>query len=113
MFFLHLKIWEVFEYAEFLILHNPDDWNGFGRAAQALIALRRFEEAEVKIQAGLQALPKQLNLLIIATDICRSCKNYEKFLEYAEFLILHHPDDCNGYGRAAQALIAYDSKRQK
>ena len=72
------------EYAEFLIVHHPDDWNGYGRAAQALIALRRFEEAEVKIQEGLQAIPNQANLLISATDVFRARKDYVRSLKYAE-----------------------------
>ena len=94
------------EYAELLITHHSDNWNGYGRAAQDLITLNRFEEAQRKIQTGLAKIPNQVKLLTIATDIYRASGDREKSLEYAELLITNHPDNWNGYGRAAQDLIA-------
>ena len=93
------------EYAELLIAHHPDNWNGYGRAAQDLITLNRFEEAQVQIQAGLKKIPNQVKLLTIATDVYRASSDREKSLEYAELLITQHPDNWNRYGRAAQDLI--------
>ena len=57
------------EYSELLITHHPDNWNGYGRAAQDLFALKRFEEAQEKIQAGLEKIPNQVNLLKISEKI--------------------------------------------
>ncbi|QNI87351.1 lipopolysaccharide assembly protein LapB [Synechococcus sp. ROS8604] len=94
------------EYSELLITHHPDNWNGYGRAAQELVALKRFEEAQKQIQSGLEKLPNQVNLLTIATDVFRASNDREKSLEYSELLITHHPDNWNGYGRAAQDLVA-------
>ena len=92
------------EYAELLITHHPKNWNGYGLAAQDLIALKRFDQAQERIQAGLEKIPNQLNLLTIATDVYRASGDREKSLEYAELLITHHPDNWIGYGRAAQDL---------
>ena len=89
------------EYSELLITHHPDNWNGYGRAAQDLVALKRFEEAQEKVQAGLEKFPNQVNLLIIATDVYRASGDREKSLEYSELLITQHPDNWNGYGPAA------------
>jgi predicted Zn-dependent protease len=95
------------EYAESIIFHFPNDyWNGFCRAALDLIALKRFDEAQARIQEGLSKIPNQINLLHIANDVYRASGNREKSLEYAESLILHHPSDWSGYGRSAQDLAA-------
>ena len=50
------------EYSEFLITHHPSNWNGYRRAAQDLIALKRFKEAQKQIQIGLEKIPNQINL---------------------------------------------------
>ena len=95
-----------FEFSQQLISHHPENWNGYGRAAQDLVALKRFDEAQHQIQQGLEKLPNQVNLLTIATDIYRASGNSEKSLEFSQQLISHHPENWNGYGRAAQDLVA-------
>lgn len=94
------------EYAELLTIHHPNRWQGYGRAAQDLVSLKRFEQARDMIQAGLEKHPNQLKLLAIATDVYRASGDREKSLEYTELLITHHPDNWSGYGRAAQDLVA-------
>ncbi len=93
------------KYSELLITHHPENWNGYARAAQDLIFLKRFDEALSKLIAGLEKFPNHLNLLIIATDVHRASGNREKSLGYSELLITHHPENWNGYARAAQDLI--------
>ena len=94
------------DYAELLSAHYPDNWNGYGRAAQDLVAMSRFDEAKVKIEEGLQRIPNQLQILTIATDVYRASDEREKSLGYAELLSTHYPDNWNGYARAAQDLVA-------
>ncbi len=104
------------EYANRLIIHHPNDWNGYTRSAQDLAALKRFDEAQAKVQEGLSKIPNQINLLHIANDVYRASGNREKSLEYAESLILHHPNDWSGYARSAQDLAAlkrFDEARVK
>ena len=67
---------------------------------------KRFPKARQAVKSGLKNFPKQIDLLIIATDIFRASGDREKSLEYSEMLITHHPDNWNGYGRASQDLIA-------
>jgi tetratricopeptide (TPR) repeat protein len=93
------------EYAERLIIHHPGDWNGYGKSAQDLMALKRFDEAQAKIKEGLEKMPNQIRLLVIASDIYRALGNREKSLEYSERLIAHHPGDWNGYAKSAQDLL--------
>ena len=69
------------EYSELLITHHPDNWKGYGRAAQNLVALKRFKEAQEKIQAGLKRIPNQVKLFTIATDV------YTVHLEIRENLL--------------------------
>jgi hypothetical protein len=60
------------DYANSLILYHPSVWNGYGRSAQDLVALKRFDEAQARIQEGLNKLPSQINLLQIANDIAKA-----------------------------------------
>ena len=94
------------KYAKLLIAYHPDIRDGYERAAQDLVALSRFEDAQAIIQAGLEVIANDFSLLILAIDIYHACKDHEKSLEFAELLIIHHPGDCNGYGRATQELVA-------
>ena len=97
---------KALECAQLLIIHHSDDWNGYYRAAQDLLALKRFDGAQVTIQEGLGKIGNQFQLLLLATDVFRASSNHEKALECAQLLIFHHPDDWNGYYRAAQDLLA-------
>jgi tetratricopeptide (TPR) repeat protein len=70
------------------------------------LALKRFDGAQVTIQEGLGKIGNQFQLLLLATDVFRASSNHEKSLECAQLIIFHHPDDWNGYYRAAQDLLA-------
>ena len=94
------------DYAKILISHHPSKWEGYGLAARYLIALKRLDESQEHIKAGLQRFPNQLNLLIIATDVFRSASDYRKSLECANLMIKNHPNLLEGYLRKAQDLIA-------
>jgi tetratricopeptide (TPR) repeat protein len=93
------------KYAELIITKYPDNESGYIRSAEDLIHLKRFTEAQKRIQSGLNNLPNQLNLLIIANHAYRASGDHEKSLAYAKHLISHHPGNENGYIRAAEDLI--------
>ena len=104
------------EYALGLIFHHPDNWKGYARATQDLIALKRFDEARNKIQDGLDRFPGQANILIVANDVYRAIGDHNKSLDFALGLIYHHPGNWMGYARATQDLIAlkrFDEARVK
>ena len=94
------------EYAELLITHYPENWLGYARASQDLISIKRFEEAQIKVNEGLKRIPNHLNLLTIATDVYRAIGNREKSLEYSELLITHYPENWLGYARASQDKLS-------
>ena len=94
------------EYAELLITHHPDDWNGYGRSAKDFLILKHFEKAQLRIEEGLERFPNQLDLLIFAVDVFRASGNCPKALEYGKLLINHHPDNWIGYERYTNDLIA-------
>ena len=94
------------EYSQNLIMYHPSDWRGYGRAAQDLVALERFEEAKAIVNLGLEKIPDQVNLLTIASDVYRASGDHEISLWHAELLITHHPNNWIGYERAAQGLVA-------
>jgi tetratricopeptide (TPR) repeat protein len=96
------------EYAQLLIKHHPSSWNGYARAAQDLVSLQRLDEAQSQINAGLEALPNQLNLLFTATDVYRDSSDLSKSLEYSQALIRHHPSNWKGYTKAITNLIILD-----
>ena len=93
------------QYSLNLIIYHPNDWRGYGRAAQDLVALERFEEAQAIINLGLEKIPNQVDLLTIAIDVYRASGDHEISLEYAELLITSHPNNWIGYERAAQGLV--------
>ena len=72
------------EYAELLIAHHPGRWIGYGHAAKQLAGLKRFREAQERIESGLEKNPNHSKLLAIAADIYCSSGNKEKSLEYAQ-----------------------------
>ena len=92
------------KYAKHLIVCHPQHWNGYARAAQDLIALRRFEKAKNQIIDGLERIPNHFRLLVIAIEAFRASGHREQSLEYAKLLITYHPQRWQGYGRAAQDL---------
>jgi predicted Zn-dependent protease len=57
------------DFAQGLIYHYPENWIGYGRAAQDLVALKRHDEAQTIIQKGLDKFPNQVNILSIANDV--------------------------------------------
>ena len=99
------NLYKSLEYSELIITHHPDNWKGYGRAAQDLLALKRYKEAQDKVQNGLDKNPNQINLLSIASDIYSALGDHKKSLENIELLVRHHPDNWIGYYRAAQGLI--------
>ena len=82
------------------------DWKTFADKIKKLLKSKDLSAAKEELAIGLEKLPNQVNLLTIATDVFRASNDREKSLEYAELLITHHPDNWNGYGRAAQELVA-------
>lgn len=92
------------KYAKHLIACHPRHWSGYARAAQDLIALRRFEKAKNQIIDGLERIPNHFHLLMIAIEAFRASGHREQSLEYAKLLITYHPQRWQGYGRAAQDL---------
>ena len=93
------------ELANRLTTHHPERWVGYELEAQLLIKLNRPEDACHKIKNGLEKFPSQMNLLATANRAHQALGRFEKSLEYAEQLIIHHPGTWLGYGRAAQDLI--------
>ena len=73
---------------------------------QSLIPLNQFEEAALHLKEGLGKFPNQLSLLVIANEVHRAIGNRELSLEHALKLASNHPNDWNGFGRAAEDLLA-------
>ena len=97
---------ESLSHSNQLIQHHPESWEGYARAAQDLASLRRLKKARRMVDRGLKAAPYQAQLLNIASDIYRASGNHKKSLRYASLLIYHHPDNWEGYARAAQDLAS-------
>ena len=70
------------------------------------MALKRYKEAQDKIQAALEKKPNQANILTIAADVYRATGDYKKSLNILELLITRHPDNWKGYTRAAIADLS-------
>ena len=96
---------KALEYADLLIIHHPEQWIGYGFAAEELLTLQRFEEAQTKVHAGLEKFPNEVYFLTIANHAYRASGDRKKSLAYANLLIKHHPDLTSGYILSAQDSI--------
>lgn len=94
------------KFAQQIISRYPRKSQGYKLAAQDLLSLKRFDEAQNQINAGLEIHPRQFNLLLIAANIYRVKGEHKKSLEYARLLINHHPDEWKGHAITAQGLVA-------
>ena len=81
-------------------------WKEYASKTRTSLKSQNLLQAKQEIQYALEIYPNHLNLLTIAIDVYRASDEREKSLEYAELLITHHPDQWQGYGRAAQDLVA-------
>jgi len=97
---------ESLKYAQELIVYHPEKLQGYELAAVNLVALKRFDEAQVTIQEGLEKFPNQFKLLMLANNIFRKSGNNKKSLKYAQDLIAFHPGRWQGYAYAAMDLVA-------
>jgi tetratricopeptide (TPR) repeat protein len=97
---------ESLKYAQDLIAYHPEKLQGYELAAVNLLALKRFDEAQAKIQEGLNKFPNQFKLLILANNIFRKSGNHKESLKYAQYLIVFHTDKWQGYSCAAIDLVA-------
>ena len=93
-------------FANLLTKYHPELTSGYILSAQDSVALQCFEEAQNTIQAGLERIPNNVDLLEVAIDISRTSNDHEKAIQYAELLITHHTDQWKGYAFAAEDLIA-------
>ncbi len=92
-------------YAQKLIEHHPERWNGYERGARSLLRLVRPEEAKAIAEEGLRRCAEQFHLLCVAADTCRAAGNHDAALDHASKLMREHPDRFNGYVYTAQSLI--------
>ena len=94
-----------------IITPSPEtmtNWKVFVDKTRLLFNSKKFTDAGIAVEAGLEKYPNQARLLTLASDVYRAWGDCEKSLYYAELLITHHPAKWNGYGRTAQALIAFE-----
>ena len=75
------------------------DCKDFENRIKNFLKVKKFLEAEQKIQAGLDKFPNQLNLLVIATEVYRALGDSKKSLSYSEILLIHYPGNPIGYIR--------------
>lgn len=92
-------------YAELLIKHEPDNWDGYYRAAQVCRELKNHSEATARIREGLLKNPNDIHLLTLAHDHEYEHNNHEKALKYAKYLIDKHPLSWKGYVRSAKDFV--------
>ena len=91
-----------------LIKNHSERWQGYGFSAEAYIALKLYDDAERCIERGLNKWPSSLRLLIIANDIYRASRDYEKGLQYSKSLIAYFPGKWYGYGLSSQNFVSLD-----
>jgi len=71
------------KYAKLIIKHHPQKWKGYGRGAQDLILLRRYNQAQKIIKQGLENCPDEPNLSKIAAHVYFVSGKFEKSIKHA------------------------------
>ena len=92
-------------YAQVLMAARPDRREASARAAQALIALRRMDEAEGLVHTTVARYPDWTRMQILASDLERLKGSREASLGHGSALIALQPDRPEGYCRATQDLL--------
>ena len=95
--------------ANHLIAQYPEQWHGYARAAQDLIATQDLSQARVRIEQGLEVCPLQKQLLLMGSDIYRALNDRTASLMCADRLMAQYPQDAHGYERAVQDLVVAQS----
>ena len=75
-------------------------------STKALLRNQKYNEALRNLQNELDKQPNQIDLLSLASDICRASGDYVRALDYAQRLVAHHPHDWSGYLRQAQDKLS-------
>ena len=75
-------------------------------SVKALLRNQKYDEASRNLQSELVKQPNQIDLLNLASDICRASGDYSRALNYAQRLVVHHPHDWSGYLRQAQDRLS-------
>ena len=91
--------------AKQLITHHPSNPHGYSRHAQALLKQKRPSEAQQIAIDGLKEVPKNQQLLALASESCQALRRWDDSLILANQLIEFHPNLHLGYLRAAQNLL--------
>ncbi len=91
--------------AKQLITHHPSNPHGYSRHAQALLKQKRPSEAQQIAIDGLKEVPKNQQLLALASESCQALRRWDESLILANQLIEFHPNLHLGYLRAAQNLL--------
>ncbi len=102
----------AFEVAALLAQHHPDQIDGHLRAAQDLMALKEFDRARAFLDQALAVEPDHLNVVRTANDFFRATGDRQSAFEMAQRLIDKHPDQPDGYTRAALDLVALKDIKQ-
>ena len=92
------------KYAEVIIERFENNWQGYQRAAHDLINLKKYNEALLKIETGLEKIPNNIELLNTAMEISDAIGSQTKCLEYSNKLIRFEPCNWKGYEIAAKYL---------
>lgn len=93
-------------YANTLMQARPDRREAYARATQALIALRRVDEADSLIREALAKFPNWVRLLSLASDTERLKGSRDASLRIALKMTELQGDRPEGYCRAIQDLLA-------
>ena len=91
--------------AKQLITHHPSNPHGYSRHAQALLKQKRPSEAQQIAIDGLKEVPKNQQLLALASESYQALRRWDDSLILANQLIEFHPNLHLGYLRAAQNLL--------
>ncbi len=98
--------------AELLTSHHPDQIDGFLRAAQDLIALKDFDRAKTYLDQAFALDESHINLLRITNDFYRATGDRQSALGIARRLMEQHPEQPDGYTRAALDSVALKDMKQ-
>lgn len=99
-------------FAALMITHHPRNWLGYGLAAQDLVALKQFTDAQQKVQEGLEKFPNHFKLLTIAINVFGISGDKSKILMVEKLLTTYYKSDWRTYAHIANYYITAKNPAQ-
>jgi tetratricopeptide (TPR) repeat protein len=88
---------KALEYGRSVIENYPRNWLGYSKVVNILMSLDKCDEALDVILKGVQCIPKNYKMLLVASGFYRRIGDRKRCLEMGYHLVKYHPSHWSGF----------------